>query len=67
VRKRQLVVSVEELNEVLRNAPPPTADDVIVLFDGRRLDTKEKVLAWLEEVNADRAAGRSILDSLPDN
>jgi hypothetical protein len=49
----------------IREAAPPTADDVIVLFDGRRLDTQEKVLAWLEEIEADRAAGRSVLDELP--
>lgn len=39
------------------NAGPPAADDVTVLRDGRRLDTKEKVLAWLGEIEAERVAG----------
>jgi len=29
---------------------PPTSDDVSVTADGRRLDTKEAVLAWWAEV-----------------
>ena len=39
------------------NAVLPTADDVTVLRDGRRLDTNEKVLGWLGEIEAERAAG----------
>jgi hypothetical protein len=31
---------------------------VSITRDGRRLDSKEAVLAWLAEVDADRAAGR---------
>ncbi len=54
----------EQLREEVRRSPPPSADDVTVLFDGRRLDSKEKVLAWLSEMDSDRAAGRSALDSL---
>lgn len=54
----------EQLRKDLGNAPPSTPDDVIVLMDGRRLDTKEKVLGWLAELEVDRAAGRSVLDSL---
>ena len=56
--------SLHDLREDLRHAVPPTSDDVTVLVDGRRLDTKEKVLAWLAEVEEDRAAGRSALDEL---
>lgn len=40
---------------MMRNAPPPTADDVTILADGRRLDTPEKVRAWVDELNAERA------------
>lgn len=29
---------------------PPTSDDVSVTADGRRLDTKEAVLAWWADV-----------------
>lgn len=56
--------SLRDLSEDLRDADPATADDVTVLLDGRRLDSKAKVLSWLAEVEADRAAGRSALDEL---
>jgi hypothetical protein len=49
------VMSAEELFERVRHAPPPTDDDVTILWDGRRLDSKEKVLEWLAEVEAVRA------------
>ena len=35
---------------------PRTDDEVPVTADGRRLDTPEKVIAFLEEINAKRAA-----------
>jgi hypothetical protein len=38
----------------MRYAKPPTDDDVTVLPDGRRLDSKEAVEAWLIEVDAIR-------------
>jgi hypothetical protein len=41
----------------------PTSDDVTVTLDGRRLDSKEKVLEWLAEIESDRAAGRTVADS----
>lgn len=44
---------------------PPTVDDVSITMDGRRLDTKEKVLAFLAEIEEDRAAGRTVADKLP--
>jgi hypothetical protein len=56
--------SLRELGDDMAHAPPATPDDVTVLIDGRRLDTKEKVLAWLAEVEADRAAGRTIFDEV---
>ena len=34
---------------------PPTDDEVSITADGRRLDTPEKVIAFLEEINAERA------------
>ncbi len=49
------VMTAEELFERLRHAPPPTDDDVTILWDGRRLDSKEKVLEWLAEVELARA------------
>jgi hypothetical protein len=35
---------------------PPTNDDVPIARDGRRLDTPDKVIAFLEEINARRDA-----------
>ncbi len=45
-----------ELNKLFAssNRRPPTPDDVCVTKDGRRLDTPEKLVAWLEEFNAAR-------------
>lgn len=44
---------------------PPTNDDTTVTLDGRRLDTKEKVLEWLAEVEADRASGAPVVPEFP--
>lgn len=49
------VMTGDEFNELLRDAPPPTADDVSITADGERLDTKEKVLAFCERLAAERA------------
>ena len=35
---------------------PPTDDDVSITADGRRLDTPEKLIAFVDEINAQRAA-----------
>jgi hypothetical protein len=50
------VMTAEELAEALRHAPPPTLDDVTVLRDGRRIDSRESAMAWLAELAAERAA-----------
>lgn len=55
-----LSITLEEIQAGLKNAPPPTADDVSLTLDGRRLDSKEAVLAWLADVEADIAAGRLV-------
>jgi hypothetical protein len=39
---------------------PPSDDDVPVTIDGRRLDTPEKVVAYLEEINAKRATAKRV-------
>ena len=52
----QPVMSAEELIERVRYAPPPTQDDVTILWDGRRLDSREAVMEWLAEVEIARAA-----------
>jgi hypothetical protein len=43
----------EELAEASSHAPPPTDDDVTVTWDGRVINTKEKLLAWLGEIDAE--------------
>ena len=48
-------MTAEELVERVRHAPPPTEDDVTILWDGRRLDSREAVMEWLAEVAAKRA------------
>ena len=35
---------------------PPTDDDVSITLDGVRLDTPEKVIAFIDEINTQRAA-----------
>ncbi len=39
---------------------PSTDDEVPITLDGRRLDTKEKVLKFLAELEAQRAADHSL-------
>ena len=51
----QPVMTAEELIERVRQAAPPTPDDVTILWDGRRLDSREAVMEWLTEVAAKRA------------
>ncbi len=41
---------------MMLNAPPPTADDVWITRDGRRLDTAEKILEHIGQLNAELAA-----------
>jgi hypothetical protein len=51
----QPVMTAEEWCEGMRHARPPTPDDVTILWDGRRLDSREAVMEWLAEVQAKRA------------
>ena len=55
-------MTVEELSECMRDATPPTADDVSVTSDGRRLDSPEAVKAWLADLAARRGAGADVGD-----
>lgn len=48
------VMTADELIERVRHAGPPTPDDVTILWDGRRLDSREAVMEWLAEVEAKR-------------
>ena len=46
----QPVMTAEEWFEGMRHAAPPTPDDVTILWDGRRLDSREVVMEWLAEI-----------------
>ena len=50
------MLTLEQIAEGLRGAPPATSDDVPVTLDGRRLDSPDKVRAWLSELNTARSA-----------
>ena len=52
-----LPLTGDEFVARLGTAPPSTSDDVSVTRDGRRLGSKAAVLAWLAEVELDRAGG----------
>ena len=49
------VLSGEEWVEKMKSALPPTNDDVTILSDGRRIDSKEKALAWIAEIAVEKA------------
>lgn len=57
---RVLPLSSDEFVSCVREAAASTPDDVSITRDGRRLDSKETVLAWLAEVGADRPGGHCI-------
>jgi len=46
------------VEEFFANTDPPADDDVPITLDGRRLDTPEKVIAYVEEINRNRAAAQ---------
>jgi hypothetical protein len=58
----QPVMTAEELIERMRDAAPPTDDDVSVTSDGRRLDSPEAVKAWLADLATRRGAGADVGD-----
>ena len=56
-------MTAEDLFERVRNAPPPTDDDVTILWDGRRLESRQAVMEWLAEVEAKRAEEAAASDA----
>jgi hypothetical protein len=46
----QPVITAEELFERVGHVAPPTPDDVTILWDGRRLDSREQMMEGLAEV-----------------
>ena len=55
-RMSDMVIGRCESAAELVGTEPPTADDVSITRDGRRLDSPDKVLAFLREINGERAA-----------
>ena len=49
-------VRVWTVEEFFADSRPPTDDDVPIAADGRVLDTPAKVIAYIDEINARRAA-----------
>jgi hypothetical protein len=60
VATRTLPLSGDEFVSRVRRGGRATNDDVSVTRDGRRLDSREAVVAWLAEVEAERDAGRFV-------
>lgn len=50
-------LSRDEIREMSRDLPPASEDDVPVTTDGVRLDTKEKVLEFLAQLERERQVG----------
>jgi hypothetical protein len=47
------VLTREEFNAMFRDAPLPTDDDVSIASDGRRLDSREAVIAFFASLDAE--------------
>ena len=45
--------SFDEWVEATKSALPPTEDDVTILADGRRIDSRDAVYDWLAEIQAE--------------
>ncbi len=58
-RSPRKVLSADAWRDMSRSLPPPTDDDVSITKDGRRLDTKEKVLEFLAVLEEEREAERT--------
>jgi hypothetical protein len=56
-------LTAEEFNDRLRDAPPPTDDDVGITWDGRRIDTVEKLVAFAAEIEQHRRDEAAMSDS----
>lgn len=64
---RLLPLTSDEFIARVEGTRPATCDDTSITVEGRRLDTKEAVLAWLRELETERAAGRFVdLDAEPE-
>jgi len=50
VARKEIDISATEWDRIVRSATPPTSDDCTITSDGRRIDTPDKLYAWLEEL-----------------
>lgn len=55
----RLIIDWDAVKEAGRRGGPPTADDVTILGNGRRLDTAEKVRTFVAEFNAEQTRRRT--------
>ncbi len=58
-RAPRKVLTADAWRDMSRFLPPRTDDDVSITKDGRRLDSKEKVLEFLAELELEREAERA--------
>jgi hypothetical protein len=54
VESRVTLRSFSEILEVVKGALPPTPDDVTILGDGTRIDSREAAYTWLADLAAER-------------
>ncbi len=59
----QPVLTAEQWFEAMRDAAPPSHDDVPITRDGRRLDSPEAVREWLADLAERRRAGEVVVEA----
>lgn len=62
---QRLPETIDEWEKRLAGGSPPTADDQSRTWDGRVLNTKQKVLEFLAELEEDRNGGPAVLTDRP--
>jgi hypothetical protein len=50
----EVVAHSERFGDTVRDLPRPTDDEVTILLDGRRLDSADKVRAFVAELRRDQ-------------
>lgn len=56
-------LTAEQLADAARTGPPATDDDVSITQDGRRLTSRENVLEFLAELDAQRGDRRDAISA----
>ena len=57
------MLTAEQWFEAMRDAAPPSRDDVPITRDGRRLDSPEAVREWLADLAERRRAGEVVVEA----